>query len=72
MWAAVMGDDYRHEQLPRITAADLPGGGVACPNCGCTHFITANTEKPVQGLIRRRKICRHCGRRIVTHEELRS
>ena len=64
-------DDSRNGELPRITAADLPGGGVACPKCGCTHFITTNTERPMHGLTRRRKICRHCGRRVVTYEELR-
>jgi DNA-directed RNA polymerase subunit RPC12/RpoP len=42
--------------------------GIVCPNCGCRHFHTTNTEPLHDGRIRRRKECRHCGRRIVTYE----
>jgi transcriptional regulator NrdR family protein len=42
--------------------------GIACPQCGCRHFYTTNTEPLRDGRIRRRKVCRHCGRKIVTHE----
>lgn len=42
--------------------------GIACPLCGCRHFCTTNTEPLRDGRIRRRKVCRHCGRKIVTHE----
>ena len=42
--------------------------GIACPQCGCRHFYTTNTEPLRDGSIRRRKVCRHCGRKIVTHE----
>jgi transcriptional regulator NrdR family protein len=42
--------------------------GIACPRCGCRHFLTTNTEPLRNGRIRRRKTCRHCGRRIVTFE----
>jgi len=42
--------------------------GIECPKCGCRHFYTTNTEPLRDGRIRRRKMCRHCGRRIVTYE----
>lgn len=42
--------------------------GIECPQCGCRHFYTTHTEPLRDGRIRRRKECRHCGRRIVTYE----
>ncbi|WP_443111049.1 NrdR family transcriptional regulator [Bremerella sp. P1] len=42
--------------------------GIECPQCGCRHFYTTHTEPLRDGRIRRRKSCRHCGRRIVTYE----
>jgi len=45
-----------------------PQRGICCPACGCRHFYTTHTEPLRDGRIRRRKACRHCGRRIVTFE----
>lgn len=42
--------------------------GITCAKCGCRHFYTTNTEPLRDGRIRRRKVCRHCGRKIVTFE----
>jgi transcriptional regulator NrdR family protein len=42
--------------------------GIECPRCGCRHFYTTHTEPLRDGRIRRRKECRHCGRKIVTYE----
>ena len=42
--------------------------GIECPKCGCRHFYTTHTEPLWDGRIRRRKVCRHCGRKIVTYE----
>lgn len=42
--------------------------GIVCPQCGCRHFNTTHTEPLRNGRIRRRKVCRHCGRKIVTFE----
>lgn len=42
--------------------------GLECPQCGCRHFYTTHTEPLRDGRIRRRKECRHCGRKIVTYE----
>jgi transcriptional regulator NrdR family protein len=47
---------------------DKPPRGIECPTCGCRHFYTTHTEPLPSGRIRRRKVCRHCGRRIVTYE----
>lgn len=43
--------------------------GIECPRCGCRHFYTTNTEPLRDGRIRRRKECRHCGRKMVTFEQ---
>ncbi len=42
--------------------------GIECPKCGCRYFYTTHTEPLRDGRIRRRKECRHCGRKIVTFE----
>ena len=42
--------------------------GIECPKCGCCHFFTTHTEPLRDGRIRRRKVCRHCGRKMVTFE----
>jgi ribosomal protein L33 len=44
--------------------------GIRCPRCGCRHFYTTNTEPLRDGRIRRRKFCRHCGRKVVTFETI--
>lgn len=41
--------------------------GLICPRCGCRHFYVTHTER-VGTRIRRRRVCRHCGRRIITWE----
>jgi DNA-directed RNA polymerase subunit RPC12/RpoP len=52
---------------PAAAAAPEPRG-IACPVCGCKHFRVTNTELLARGRVRRRKRCRHCGRKIVTLE----
>jgi transcriptional regulator NrdR family protein len=42
--------------------------GICCPQCGCRHFYTTHTEPLRDGRVRRRKVCRHCGRKLVTYE----
>ena len=42
--------------------------GIICPTCGCRHFYTTHTEPLRDGRIRRRKVCRHCGRKVLTYE----
>jgi ribosomal protein L33 len=42
--------------------------GIPCPQCGCRHFYTTHTEPMRDGRVRRRKVCRHCGRKILTFE----
>jgi len=42
--------------------------GISCPKCGCRHFFTTHTEPLRDGRVRRRKVCRYCGRKILTFE----
>ena len=51
--------------------------GLVCPKCGCMHFPEPSAEKwdvthtkPGHGYIRRRRVCRHCGRVITTRERI--
>lgn len=43
--------------------------GLECPQCGCRHFRVGYT-RPRRGHILRRRICRHCGRVILTREQV--
>jgi len=56
---------------PRPEPVEAPESfGIMCPRCGCRHFEVYDTRPAPGGRIRRRRECRHCGRRIVTHEKL--
>ena len=42
--------------------------GIRCPKCGCRHFYVLYTRAIPGGRLRRRRECRHCGRRVTTSE----
>jgi hypothetical protein len=42
--------------------------GIACPRCGCQDLRTTKTMRVRDGMIRRYRSCRHCGRTMTTHE----
>jgi len=42
-----------------------------CPRCGCRHMYTVETKSTPCRIIRTRQ-CRHCGRRMKTHEQFSS
>jgi C4-type Zn-finger protein len=44
-------------------------GKMECPNCGCHQFDTISTTRN-NNYIRRRKVCRHCGRKVSTAEAI--
>ena len=53
----------------RSTAPKEPDPrGLQCPKCGCGHFRVVYTRPVWGGRIRRRRECRHCGKRITTTE----
>jgi len=41
--------------------------GIKCPDCHCRDFRVYDTT-PKGGAIRRVRVCRHCGREVVTWE----
>lgn len=49
---------------------DVKPKGIVCPTCGCCHFEVVYTRATPVGTIRRRRQCRHCGRRVTTSERL--
>ncbi len=44
--------------------------GLECSRCGCKHFYVLFTRPAGGGRIRRRRQCRHCGKRITTYEKV--
>ncbi|HVT79154.1 MAG TPA: hypothetical protein VHM90_00740 [Phycisphaerae bacterium] len=42
--------------------------GLVCRACGCRHFRVLYTRRASEDRVLRRRICRHCGRRITTYE----
>ena len=52
-----------------INDPDEPG--LECQGCGCRHFNVLHTRRRPNGVILRRRECRHCGRRITTVEKVR-
>ena len=42
--------------------------GISCRSCGCRDLRTTRTMRVREGMIRRYRECRHCGRRMTTHE----
>lgn len=51
------------------SGSDVPAQrGIPCPRCGCCDLRTVRTMR-VGRHIRRYKVCRHCGRRLVTCEQ---
>lgn len=49
---------------------DAKPRGLVCPTCGCQHFEVIYTRATPVGTIRRRRQCRHCGRRVTTSERI--
>lgn len=43
--------------------------GLSCPTCGCRHLPVYYTRQH-SGRVTRCRECRHCGRRILTHERV--
>lgn len=41
--------------------------GVSCPQCGCCHHYTTHTLLR-RNKVRRRRVCRHCGKVFMTTE----
>lgn len=48
--------------------AEKESKGIRCADCGCTDCRVTHTERLRTGHVRRRRECRHCGRRFVTWE----
>jgi len=44
--------------------------GLVCPQCGCRHIPVVSTYRIADGVVRRYRRCRHCGRPITTTEHV--
>jgi hypothetical protein len=56
-------------QLAAEAAEESSTKGLGCPECGCRDFRVVYTRGR-DDRIERRRACRHCGRRVTTHERL--
>lgn len=58
--------------IQRLKQTDLERDGekvgLVCQACGCQHFRVVYLQRLTGGVIRRRRECRHCGRRVTTTE----
>ena len=43
--------------------------GIRCPECGCGHFDVTHSW-PEAGRVKRRRVCRNCGRPTTTFEKI--
>ena len=50
---------------PSSASRDL---GLRCSKCSCRHFRVIYTRPARAGRIKRRRECRHCGKRVTTVE----
>ncbi|MBE7455464.1 MAG: hypothetical protein KJ057_17960 [Phycisphaerae bacterium] len=57
-------------RMRRTDALDSEPVGLICPKCGCAHFRVIYLKHLPGGIVRRRRECRHCGRRFTTREYL--
>lgn len=61
------------ERKPIVLSAarqkKLAETGIACAKCGCRHWTVAKTVPHSTGVIRRYRVCRHCGHRRRTVEQ---
>lgn len=47
---------------------DEKQAGLVCRACGCRHFTVYYT-RPKRDSVYRVRVCRHCGKRLLTHEK---
>jgi len=53
---------------PSLDDSSQPG--IECPRCACRHLPVLYTRRRAKRIVRIRQ-CRHCGRRVMTYEEVR-
>lgn len=54
--------------MTRPQATEGQRQGICCRTCGCRDLRVVYTRQRPDGKIRRRRECRHCGRRVTTYE----
>lgn len=59
------GDDGRESFT--LPGQEFDENGIECPNCGCRDWRTTHVYQ-LPDMIKRRRQCRHCPRKIVTFE----
>lgn len=52
----------------RDEVVDGQKAGLVCRACGCQHFRVVYLKRMPNGVVRRLRECRHCGKRITTRE----
>lgn len=57
-------------ELAAMQGAKDASAGIRCRECGSADFYVRETERKKDGSIRRRRQCRHCGKRLTTQENV--
>lgn len=56
-----------------VLQEEAPGhaepAGIVCRQCGCADLRVYRTVKMTRNRIRRERMCRHCGHKIITTEQ---
>jgi len=52
----------------REAVVDGQKAGLVCRACGCQHFRVVYVRPLPNGVVLRRRECRHCGKRMTTRE----
>jgi len=63
----MMTEPQDRPTMQDLAALNRPAAGLECPECGCRDFRVTKTRQG-DGVIVRRRECRHCGHRITTFE----
>lgn len=78
----MMGKTRKTEPIPEARSADgsdseAESTGYACPECGCRNLESRGPDGQIgriwispDGVKRRRKYCRNCGRGVMTEERV--
>lgn len=58
------------KEKPSNGENDEQSRGLECPRCGCKHLPVFYTRRMSEHRILRKRICRNCGRKVVTYETI--
>ena len=64
----VMAAEREPVEIPDSMRVIKRDQGIACPDCGCRHWLTTKTAHK-GAAVNRLRTCRHCGKKVRTAEK---